>query len=384
MTLTIKLTADKATGAGVDFNADLVAHFDGFKPYEMPLFLPATDGQKTTQIVHLDTPVAGSEAQTRLVLLDGSDFQYTFSNHSVSGTIDTVRLGRLGPAWDAGSGDLAVDKAGRVSKMADSITIGNLGIVNPVGVKGAVHEIVAGMMGGGPSGQGADPTALFAHVWAEAHDVSGSTGADRYAGTKFGDVVRGLGGADVLAGKGGADTLLGGAGNDTLSGGAGGDSLDGGSGADLLRGDAGNDVLKGGAGADVLLGGAGADTLHGGAGADRLEGGAGADRLTGGAGADVFVFATAAAAKGDLITDFRIKQGDMIDLAAIDARTNVKGNQAFRLIGDDAFSKSSGELRVWKADGQTFVAGDVNGDGKADFTLTLTGALSLTEAHFLL
>ncbi len=384
MTLTIKLTADAATGAGVDFNADLEAHFDGFKPYEMPIFLPATDGAETTQILHLDTPVEGSEAQTRLVLLDGSDFQYTFSNHSVSGTLDTVRLGRLGPAWDAGKGDLAVDKNGRVSKMADSITIGNLNIVNPVGEKGEVHEIVSGMMGGGLNGLEADPTALFKHVWAEAHDVTGSTGADRYAGTKFGDIARGLGGADVLAGKGGADTLSGGAGNDTLSGGAAADSLAGDAGADVLRGEAGNDVLKGGAGADVLIGAAGADTLDGGIGADRLEGGAGADRLTGGAGADVFVFATVAAAKGDQITDFRIKQGDAIDLAAIDARGNVKGNQSFTLIGDDAFSKTSGELRVWSAEGHTFVAGDVNGDGKADFTLTLTGALALTEAHFLL
>lgn len=104
MALSIQLTANAITGAGVDFNADLVDHFVGFEPYQTPVFLPETG--ETTQILHLDTPTSGSEADTRVVLLEGDDFLYTFSNHTVSGTIETIRIGTLGEAWDPVLADL--------------------------------------------------------------------------------------------------------------------------------------------------------------------------------------------------------------------------------------------------------------------------------------
>ena len=107
MTLRITLTADPATGKGVNFTAALASYFADFVPYQMPWFLEPTGSRETTQILHLDTPVAGAEAKTRVVVLDGEDFLYTFSNHTVSGTIDTIRLATLGKAWDATAEDLA-------------------------------------------------------------------------------------------------------------------------------------------------------------------------------------------------------------------------------------------------------------------------------------
>ena len=327
MTITITLTSPGA-GLGVNFNKGLRSHFNGYVPFELPLFLP--ESGETQQILHLDTPTEGQEADTRLVLLEGSDFVYTFSNHSVSGTIDTIRLGTLGAAWDDETGDLAVDDVGLVSDMGDYITLSGLNIVNPVGVKGDVHEIVRGMMGGSYEGGNVDPTPIYDVIWGEGHDVTGTKFADTYAGSKFADVVRGGGGDDVLKGRGGADTILGGNGD------------------------------------------------------DRIIGGAGRDTMTGGKGADTFVFATTGQAKGDVITDFRPVQGDVLNFRSIDAREDVDGNQRFTLIWDEAFSGRSGELRVWTKGGDTYVAGDTDGDGSLDFRLMLEGRPALDADDFIL
>ena len=91
MTLTVTLTAQQ--GQGVDFNDYLTQHFANFVPHGMPMFNAASDSEETTQIVHLATPETGAESDTRLVALEGQDFTYTFSNHTISGTIETIRLG---------------------------------------------------------------------------------------------------------------------------------------------------------------------------------------------------------------------------------------------------------------------------------------------------
>ncbi|WP_424985604.1 calcium-binding protein [Microbulbifer sp. S227A] len=345
MTLSIQLSLNPVTGAGIDFNADLVAHFVDFEPFQTPVFLP--DSGVTTQVLHLDTPTSGAEAETRVVLLEGEDFTYTFSNHSVSGTIETIRIGTLAEAWDEATEDLALEN-GLVGDMGDMITITGFNITNPVGVMGDVHEIVAGMMGGGLNGTLADPTPIHDHIWAEAHDVTGTGVRDRYAGTTFGDTVRGGGGKDVLSGKGGGDTIL------------------------------------GQGGADLLHGGAGGDTLSGGNGADRIVGGTGKDTQTGGKGGDTFVFSKLSHIKNDRITDFGTGQGDRIELAGIDARADVGGNQAFMLIGDAAFSGQAGELRVWSNGQSTFVGGDTDGDGARDFRIELYGVHDLSADDFIL
>lgn len=368
MTLTITLTAQN--GQGVDFNSYLTEHFTDFTPNGMPLFNNATDSDETTQIVQVATLETGAEADTRFVALEGEDFTYTFSNHTISGTIETINLGTLGAAWDAEAEDLVLTD-GLLTTAATAISISGFNITNAAGVAGDVHEIVAGLMGGGMSGGTADASNIVEAIWAEAHNVTGSTGNDTYSGTRFGDTVQGRAGNDVLSGLRGADVLSGGAGADTLSGGAG---------ADTLSGGIGNDVLAGGDGADLLSGGRGIDTLTGGIGADTLSGGGGRDVLTGGRAADHFVFGSAAGAQGDRITDFSVTSGDTIDLTAIEAEDGA----ALSFIGTDRFSGEAGELRFGFRNGDTRVQADLDGDGRADFTILLTGEKTLTAGDFLL
>lgn len=145
----------------------------------------------------------------------------------------------------------------------------------------------------------------------------------------------------------------------------------------------------GGRGNDTLAGDSGNNILKGGAGNDRIEGGLGADKLYGGSGADTFFFrsvkdSTVAASGRDKIHDFSKSQKDKLDLSAIDANTKAGGNQAFDFIGTKKFSKTAEELRYEKKNGDTYVYGDVNGDGKADFAIVLDPSLSLSKSDFIL
>lgn len=215
---------------------------------------------------------------------------------------------------------------------------------------------------------------------AASNKLSGGAGNDRLLGNDGDDALFGGSGNDVLAGGTGNDALYGGTGKDVIYAGAGNDKAYGGSGDDILYGAAGNDALGGAGGRDMLFGGAGTDKLNGGAGADKLHGGS---------GADMFIFAsikdsTVGAAGRDTIHDFSRKEGDKIDLKGIDASTTAGGNQAFSFIGTETFSKKAGELRYEKKGGDTYVFGDVNGDGKADFSIRLDSSIDFTKADFLL
>lgn len=188
-----------------------------------------------------------------------------------------------------------------------------------------------------------------------------------------------------------ANTILGNGGDNRLNGDAGSDKLFGGAGDDRLFGDSGNDTLSSGSGNDLLSGGIGNDVMVGATGADSLFGGAGRDVLTGDVGTtggyeDVFVFQrvsdSANNALSDRISDFRIGE-DEIDLSAIDARSTTPANDAFSFIAG-AFTNVAGQLRLQVSGADTFVLGDVNGDGVADFRIILTGNLALTASDFIL
>lgn len=173
----------------------------------------------------------------------------------------------------------------------------------------------------------------------------------------------------------------------TIYGTKGNDKLAGGDGNDVLHGLDGNDLLDGGADHDKLFGGNGNDTLRGGNGNDVLTGGLGADKLTGGAGSDRFVFAsikdsTVSASGRDTIFDFGT--GDKINLSAIDANVRTAKDDAFAFIGTKAFSKTAGELRYEKKASDTYLFGDVNGDGRADFSIHLDDAVTLSKGYLLL
>lgn len=263
-------------------------------------------------------------------------------------------------------------------------------------------------------------------------EIHGDAGANRLSGRDGSDSLYGGAGNDQLYGGNDRDYLVGGAGADAIDGGAGADRVDysasasrvvvnlaGGFGLygdaqgdslvnvenvdgsrfdDVLTGDAsenwlsgfeGDDHLNGGGGNDTLIGEQGDDALNGGGGDDLLAGGSGKDRLTGGGGTDWFVFgwvtdSGATTATSDVITDFNHTQNDKIHLGYVDANDVLADDQAFTFIGNAGFSNTAGELRYGFNNGNTVVMGDVDGDGAADFRITLTGSHALTADDFVL
>ncbi len=235
------------------------------------------------------------------------------------------------------------------------------------------------------------------------------------------DVLVGGDQGDALLGKGGADIILGNGGNDVAVGGSGGDVIEGGAGRDVQLGGAGDDIfiVQDGDGADMIFGGAGSDTLDlsavtGGAtidlgaytaigtarsggitdhlvgienaigsqGNDVIKASLAINVMTGADGEDVFVFVSAGAANGDVITDFQ--PGDRIDLSGIDAMVGTNGNQAFTLAGQGTTAAGNLVIReVATTDGvDTLIEGFTDADDAADFTLTLRGAHNLDGSSF--
>ncbi len=154
-------------------------------------------------------------------------------------------------------------------------------------------------------------------------------------------------------------------------------------------GNGSDNTLTGNSGANKLYGMDGGDTLRGMAGNDWLEGGAGHDVFYGGTGADSFVFrdgdfAGLTASTCDQVKDFSHAEGDLIRLNFADADTATAGDQAFAFIGTAAFSNTAGELRYEEISGNTYVSGDTDGDGVADFLIRLDGSHALTSGDFVL
>jgi serralysin len=237
--------------------------------------------------------------------------------------------------------------------------------------------------------------------------IRGGTGDDALFGEigtpDAADLAKVSGGNDVLQGDAGNDSLFGQTGNDTLNGGEGADLLNGGAGKDTASyanaaaglianlnlsarntGEAAGDRYGS---VENLVGSRFNDQLVGNAQVNRLTGGEGADALTGGAGKDVFVFRSVAEiglleAERDIIFDFAVG-ADKINLAAIDAKAGVAGNQAFSFAAG-GFTGQEGQLRAVREASDTFVIGDVDGDRLADFVLQLDDALTLSGASFIL
>ena len=263
--------------------------------------------------------------------------------------------------------------------------------------------------------------------------ITGSGSANKLYGNEGDDSLSGMGGDDYLYGNDGNDTLDGGAGIDRMLGGTGDDTFyynevtdyayeNAGEGYDtvlasinyilrvnfeeldltgtaskgygnsvdnLVIGNSANNFLYGRDGNDTVRGGVGNDIVYGENGNDTLEGGAGTDRYYGGAGADKFVFRNGdfgglSSATADRLHDFNEAEGDLLHLANVDANSLLAGDQAFSFIGSASFGHHAGELRAYQQSGVTWVQGDTNGDGAADFLIRIDGLHTLTPGDNLI
>lgn len=222
-----------------------------------------------------------------------------------------------------------------------------------------------------------------------APTISGTDGNDSInARASTVDYVNAKGGNDTITGVGSKDYIDGGLGIDTISYHWSGSYVN----VDLERttqsnGDASGDVLvnieniTGSGHNDILRGNAAANVINGANGQDVLSGGNGADTLIGGAGNDRFVFETAASANGDKVSDFAL--GDKLDFRSIDASGSLTGDQAFTWLDTGGFTGSAGQLREYTTNGIHYVAGDLNGDKVADFTIQVLGKSDLNSADIL-
>jgi serralysin len=240
-------------------------------------------------------------------------------------------------------------------------------------------------------------------TYSSIENLTGSAYSDRLEGNSVANRLLGGAGNDSLYGQGGNDTLVGGTGADRLYGGSGSDSASyegakSAVGASLgnpssnsgeAKGDLYSSIenLIGSSYSDRLEGNGAANILKGGAGNDRIYGAGGADKLYGGSGADLFIFKSykdSTTTVRDTIYDFSQGQGDRIDLSGIDARSSTGANDAFTFIGEKAFTKVAGQLRYLNKDGDTYLYGDVNGDGVADFSVRFNKTIDFVKGDFIL
>lgn len=189
--------------------------------------------------------------------------------------------------------------------------------------------------------------------------IGGFSKFDRIAiSGKFGleNDITGSSGRDLIFGSNLKDRLLGGGGKDKLSGS---------DGRDRILGGEGNDNILGGRGNDALLGAEGDDKVKGGNGSDTVGGGLGLDVLSGNGGADTFRFFLLETMSGDTITDFGIGGVEFLDFRDSGAA------------GFGSFDGTAGMLRFVTSGGNGRLEADADGNGEADFTLTLLGVTTL-------
>lgn len=355
------------------------------------------------QFAELDDPNASYQrTPTSFIITYGPGERDEFRGANFTYNAQGIPTGGVVSSYKHVVGNTAIVQ---VSDAAVPVSLIIAAVLDPSPAKALV--VLNALLGGKDTFIGGNLRDFFAGF--NGNDVlKGGGGNDQLSGMNGDDKIFGQAGDDVLRGDAGNDRLLGGAGNDQISGGdgndvikgqggndvldggAGNDRIDGGAGNDRATGGAGNDVINGQGGNDVLDGGAGNDKLNGGGGADKLTGGAGKDVLTGGGGADVFIYksvsdSTVAASGRDKIVGFKPNE-DRIDLSAIDANTSTSANDSFTFIGGSSFSGSAGELRAVKSSSGTYVSGDVNGDGTADFMIFLAknGGHNLDSGDFIL
>jgi hypothetical protein len=307
----------------------------------------------------------------------GGGRMVTLSNfHDLGGSAgDDALTGDDSANWLASAGGSDVMQGGAGD---DFVQVDNFGEEASVTVHGGSG---ADLLSFFTSGTGVD---FF--LWSD--DEQDVTDALSVAAERF----ENLGGSqfnDVLGGDHNANTLYGDAGNDWLYGDDGDDHLLGDSSLQphLANGAGRNgfEVVEANGARDSLYGGDGNDLLEAGGYRDRLTGGEGVDTMLGGTGSDVFIFkktSDSGVGEGNRdVMDFAHSNWERLDLSRIDADENTADNQAF-FLGGSEFTNAAGELVQFVEGGHTVVAGDVNGDGVADFELEMMSDAVLVAEDF--
>lgn len=228
--------------------------------------------------------------------------------------------------------------------------------------------------------KGSDSGSTFV-VFGRAPDAAvtrvGSAAAQYITGGAFADNLDGLEGNDVLEGRGGGDALNGGTGTNTASYA----HAPGATTANLVSASSNTgDALGDSYTAIHNLEGSGfGDKLTGNGGANRLTGGKGKDRLKGGKGKDTIAYRQSSEslpATRDEVLDFNPGKAstsvDTIDLSAIDAKTGVNGNQAFKFRGTKAFT-GAGQVRLKKTSKGIVIQANTGGSKAPEFEILLKG-----------
>ena len=326
-----------------------------------------------------------------------------------------------------GTGNDTVTNSGTIestidfSSGADKFTNSGL-VVGDVtfGTGGDVFTNSGRIVGKVSFGDGADVVSNTGVIFATT--VALGAGDDSYTGGNNSDSVRDEAGKDTYRLGGGDDSIT--VGNDSdfdvFDGGAGNDTLFSSLGAAVFNlgtkavSFAGHDyaanaitrvsdsavvgsvkyfeVVVGGTGNDAMFGTTVAETLIGSDGDDVIVGGGGGDQLDGGSGVNTYVYLALTdsgntKATRDTILHFSNAgptAGDKIDVHAIDANSKAPLDQDFSFIGPNGVFTAAGQIRTYFDGTNTLVQGDVNGDGKADFTIAVVGAQNLTADDFVL
>ncbi len=343
------------------------------------------------------TELAGEGTDSVRTALSAFTLAAEVENLTYTGTVAFTGTGNGGDNIIAGAGanDTLSGGAGNDSldgSTGDDSLIGGIGDDTYI-IDAALDGVVEAV------GEGTDTIrATVASVTMAANtEVLVFTGGGNFTGTGNADnnTITGGAGADLLDGRAGSDSMTGGLGNDVYVVDVATDVVLelAGEGTDTIRTDLASLTLAAevenltytGAGSFTGTGNALANVIMGGAGADTLTGGGGVDTLTGGLGGDSFVLVALAdspVATPVTISDFLAAQGDRIDLTAIDANSTIAGDDAFTFIGAALFSNVAGQLRIQTVGADLQVLGDVDGDGAADFAITLTSLATLAAAEF--
>jgi Ca2+-binding RTX toxin-like protein len=338
---------------------------------------------------------------------EGNDTIRAAITYTLAGLLDVENLTLIGAAAINGTGndlDNEITGNGAINTLTGGLGNDTLigGAGNDTYVVDSLLDVVVENANEGTDTVQSAFTYVLTTLNVENLTLTG-TAAINGTGSIGNNLITGNSGNNILDGGTGTDTLVGGAGNDdyiiddlfdvvTEAAGAGTDTVHTYA-SYTLSANVENLTLKGTNGINgigntlnnIITGNIAANSILGDAGNDTMTGGLGADSMQGGLGSDHFIYTSAAdstIAARDLIYDFtRGTQtvGDKINLSAIDANTNLTGNDAFltTLLASSGNFTQNAQLRYWNDGVNTYLEGNTDGvNSTAEFSVQLVGVFT--------